>query len=266
MTGEPPSFEFTLTRDRDVVGQLVDHTLILSIEAQTELIARYSGLSWRVDLSEPPVFWFEREPAAVFRPHFIGSTSTRTNTWLWAWENINDFPDSVVSLAQYVREAGERLGAAELTTAYQNLQPAERVYEGLIARGMPEAVYVYCAQALSELPAPVYYRAPNGNGYSWFLLDNPDEFSMPTAAAVSTTAAITRALRTGDITDHRLAVTAYAQRRQGISLEIPGHDRMVLQAPDGQVVIGIDEGGRITTIVSDPGGQKGPSTPAGGTV
>jgi len=252
MADEPPRFEFTLTRERDVVGQLVDHTLILSIEAQTELIARYSGLSWRVDLSEPPVFWFERTPAAVFRPHFIGSSSARSNTWLWAWENINNFPDSVVSLAQYVREAGARLGAAELTTAYQNLQPAERVYEGLIARGMPEAVYVYCAQALSELPAPVYYRAPNGAGYSWFLLDNPDEFSMPTATAVSSVAAITRALRTGDITDHRLAVTAYAQRRQGISLESPEPDRIVLLAPDGQVVIGIDEVGRITTITSGP--------------
>ncbi len=114
--GVPPQFDFTLTRERDVVGQLVDHTLILSIESQTELIARYSGLPWRVDLAEPPVFWFERQPAAaMFRPHFIGSVSTRTNTWLWAWENINHFPKPVVALARHVRAVGERLGVAELT-------------------------------------------------------------------------------------------------------------------------------------------------------
>ncbi|MFL0289318.1 DUF6882 domain-containing protein [Mycobacterium sp. SMC-21] len=237
-----------MTRDRDVVGQLIDHTLILSVEAQTELIGRYSGLSWRVDLSEPPVFWFECEPAAAFRPHFIGSSSAVTNTWLWGWENINKFPEPVVSLARHVREVGARLGAAELTTAYQNLHPAERVYEGLIARGMPEAVFVYCAQALSELPAPVYYRAPNGTGHSWFLLDNPNEFSLPAPTVVSAAAAMMRALQTGDITDHRLAVTAYAQRRQGLSLQSAGTDRMIVGAPDGQVVIGLDEFGRIAEI------------------
>ncbi len=237
-----------MTRDRDVVGQLVDHTLILSVEAQTELIARYSGLSWRVDLSEPPVFWFERKPAAMFRPHFIGSSSAITNTWLWAWENINHFPEPVVSLARHVREVGARLGAAELTTAYQNLHPAERVYEGLIARGMPEAAFVYCAQALSALPAPVYYRAPNGSGHSWFLLDNPDEFSLPTPTAVSAAVAMTRALQAGDVTDHRLAVTAYTQRRQGLSLHSAGADRMIVGAPDGQVVVELDEFGRIIEI------------------
>ena len=237
-----------MTSDRDVVGQLVDHTLILSVEAQTELIARYSGLSWRVDLSEPPVFWFERKPAAMFRPHFIGSSSAITNTWLWAWENINHFPEPVVSLARHVREVGARLGAAELTTAYQNLHPAERVYEGLIARGMPEAVFVYCAQALSGLPAPVYYRAPNGSGHSWFLLDNPDEFSLPTPTAVSAAAAMTRALQTGDVTDHRLAVTAYTQRRQGLSLHSAEADRMIVGAPDGHVVVELDEFGRIIEI------------------
>lgn len=196
-------------------------------------------MSWRVDLAEPPVFWFERDPAAVFRPHFIGSSSAVTNTWLWGWENINKFPEPVVSLARHVREVGARLGAAELTTAYQNLHPAERVYEGLIARGMPEAVFVYCAQALSELPAPVYYRAPNGNGHSWFLLDNPNEFSLPWPTVVSAAAAMMRALQTGDITNHRLAVTAYAQRRQGLSLQSAGADRMIVGAPDGQVVIGL---------------------------
>ncbi len=243
-------FEFTLTRDRDVVGQLVDHTIILSIEAQTEFSARYTGLPWRVDLTEPPVFWFQREPAPMFRPHFIGSTSPRSNTWLWGWENINQFPDSVISVARHVREIGDRLGSAELTTAYQNLHSAERVYDGLIARGIPEGVFVYCAQALSGLAAPVYYRGPVTNGHSWFLLDNPAEFSLPTPTPKATTAAIMRALNTGDVTDHRLAVTSYAQRRQGISLVDSEPDRVVLRATGGYLGVRFDAIGRITEITT----------------
>lgn len=243
-----PHFELSLTSDRDIISQLVDHTIILSTEAQTEFIARYASFPWRVDLAEPPVFWFEREPAATFRPHFIGSSSPVTNTWLWAWQNINNFPDSTISLSQHIRDVGTRLGAAELTTAYQNLDPAERVYEGLIARGMPEGVFVYCAQALSELPAPVYYRAPNNNGYTWFLLENPHEFSMPIATTAATTAAIIHAVRTGDVTNHRLAVTTYIQRRQGISLENAEPDHMTLRTPNGQVAIKFDERGRIAEI------------------
>lgn len=157
--GDSPHFEFALTRERDVIGQLVDRTTILSVEAQTEFIARYSRFAVAVDPTAPPVFWFQREPAAVFRPHFIGSSSPLTHTWLWVWENINNFPDSVNAVARHVREVGKRLGAAELTTAYQNLDPAERVDEGLIARGLPEVVFVYCAQALAGLTAPVHHRA-----------------------------------------------------------------------------------------------------------
>jgi len=248
---EPPQFDFTLTRDRDVISQLVDHTITLSIESQTELIARYSGLPWRVDLTEPPVFWFERQPAAaMFRPHFIGSVSTRTNTWLWAWENINNFPEPVVALARHVRAVGERLGVAELTTAYQKLDATERVYEGLIARGIPEGVFAYCAQALSGIAAPVYYRAPNGGGYSWFLLENPNEFSLPEPTVTAAVGAIARALETGDITDHRLALTAYAQRRQGISLDHSGADEVVMRASDGQLVIRFDDSDRIAEIAT----------------
>jgi hypothetical protein len=234
-----------------VISQLVDHTLILSVESQTELIDRYSGLPWRVDLTEPPVFWFERQPAAaMFRPHFIGSVSTRTNTWLWAWENINNFPEPVVALARHVRAVGERLGVAELTTAYQKLDAAERAYDGLTARGIPEGVFAYCAQALSGIPAPVYYRAPNGGGYSWFLLDNANEFSLPEPTAASALGAITRALQTGDITDHRLALAAYASRRQGISMDSAGAGEVVMRASDAQLVVRFDDIGRIAEIAT----------------
>lgn len=229
---------------------MVDHTIILSTEAQSAFADRYTGLPWRVDLNEPAVFWFEREPAPTFRPYFIGSSSDASQTWLWGWDNISDFPDPVISLARHLREIGDQHGAVELTTAYQHLEPDQRALQELVIRAAPEHVYVFCAQAISDLAAPVYYRGPYGSGHSWFLLDNPAEFSLPAPTRLTTTSALTRALHTGYVGDHRLAVTAYIKRRQGLSLQETADGTLVVRTTDGDVGIAFDAHDRIVEIRS----------------
>ena len=48
---------------------------------------------------------------------FLGSEATSSNTWLWAWENINEFDDKIISLAREIKAKGEKLNLEALTTA-----------------------------------------------------------------------------------------------------------------------------------------------------
>ena len=68
---------------------------------------------------------------------------------------------------------------------------------------------------------------------------------LPEPTAASAAAVIMRALQAGDVTGHRLALTAYAKRRQGVSLESSGPDEITLGASDGRLVIGLDDRGRV---------------------
>ncbi|MFT3717078.1 MAG: hypothetical protein QM774_14355 [Gordonia sp. (in: high G+C Gram-positive bacteria)] len=242
--------ELSVTPGGDHVAELIDHVVVLSSEAQTAFLDRYQGRDWRVDLNDPAVFWFTGDVPAKFRPHYIGSTSSETNTWMWGWNNINGFPDDVVDAAQRVHAVGEQLGLIELTTARQSLDPAERVGEGLPARDRADYTFVLCAQAVAGLRVPVYYSAPSGTGRAWFLLDNEAEFTLAPPSALSVAQAVIQAVESGFATDHRLAVTAYAERRDGVTISSLTADRIVVAAGDGDVVIDFDAEGRCARIQS----------------
>lgn len=249
----------------DVIDQLIDNVAILTTEAQARFAESYSEYSWRVDLSEPPVFWFEREPPAMFAPSFIGSTSGTSNTWLWGWENINSFPGPVIQDAERLHELAESISAGnpdfdctELLTAKLPLGEEERRQMGLPER--TEYSYVYAAMAVAGIKAPVFYRAPTGNGsYAWFLLSNSDEFSLPSPTPLVTIRALTDALSQGLLTNHKVAVQAYAAWRDGVELAGDG-DVRVLRTPGGDVQITFDELGRITNIA----GQQSPGQQSAG--
>ena len=48
---------------------------------------------------------------------FLGSESTLDDTWMWGWNNINDFPPSVLTMAEWMRDIGQQWGLKELSTA-----------------------------------------------------------------------------------------------------------------------------------------------------
>ncbi|WP_028709161.1 DUF6882 domain-containing protein [Propionicicella superfundia] len=242
------SLTLHLSSEGDPIRQLADQVMILATEAQEVFAERYGAYAWRADLSEPAVFWFEREPPAIFRPSFVGSVSGYSNTWLWGWENINGYPDAVVDLASRTRAVGEQVGSVELTTAQLPLDADARKADGLAEREAPPHDYVLAAMAVSGLRAPVFYRAPTGDdSYAWFVLDNPEEFDLPAPSVLQLATLIPRLLQAGLLDDHRLAVRAYATRRPGLSIVEDG-ETVTLTAPDGALTATFDELGRLTNL------------------
>lgn len=252
-------FSLTITPGGDPVTQLVDHIVILSMETQKAFAEVYGGFDWRVDLTEPAVFWFETEPRTIFQPRFIGSTSGISNTWLWGWENINGFPDDVVATAISVRDIGAHLEATELTTAKLDLGAAERAAAGLSSRDNADYDYVLAALALAPIQAPVYYRGPTGEGsYAWFLIDNDEAFTLAAPTPLTTVSAIMDAVSSGMVGNGRLAIEKYAERRGGIALaEGDGGVDLVMDA--GKVHVDFDDQGRIAGVAAEanaPGAQS----------
>ena len=73
---------------------LVDRAVFYSTEVQTHFGGLIADAEWEVDFTSDPHLTFSSADGVVLRgrPHLIGSESSRDKTWLWGWENVNDFP------------------------------------------------------------------------------------------------------------------------------------------------------------------------------
>ena len=61
---------------------------------------------WQADFESGKIYFDEKE----FDMQFIGSESFSSNTWLWGYENVNGFDESLLGLANRAREFGEKFG------------------------------------------------------------------------------------------------------------------------------------------------------------
>ena len=234
--GSQPRTDIPLyfTNSGDPVRELADQVIILSGEIQQEFAEQFGpSYEWRADLNEPAKFWFTRKPKAIFRPHFIGTISRQSDTWLWGWDNINDFPPSVVDVAERVRQVGEQIRCDDLTVAKQPVDHRPKL----------EVDYMYAAMAVSGLPVPVYFADDD----TFFLLDNQAVFDLPRPSMPHIITMIMEPLQAGLITNHRLAVRGYATRRAGISFT-ESDQSIVVRAPDGDATISFDDLSRIVNI------------------
>ena len=103
---------------------------------------------WNVDLSAGFLYF----GADAYPVQFIGSESASSNTWLWGWENINGFPESVVATAHEMKRMGERYGLTPFTTAKLALT------DTINGHNLAMAV---CALSRGSI---CYYRGPHAGG------------------------------------------------------------------------------------------------------
>jgi hypothetical protein len=65
---------------------------------------------WYIDFEKGALTLGKQE----FQVQFLGSESYASNSWLWGWENINNFPNSVLGQAQIARTYGQTWGLEPL--------------------------------------------------------------------------------------------------------------------------------------------------------
>ena len=114
---------------------------------------------WNVDFDRGIISFGNDE----YPLQFLGSEATSSNTWLWAWENINEFNDKIISLAREIKAKGEKLNLEALTTAEIDISDELNVHTlSIVACGLADKNYCY-------------YYGPHSGGAILVAFDGVDE-------------------------------------------------------------------------------------------
>ena len=114
---------------------------------------------WNVDFDRGIISFGNDE----YPLQFLGSEATSSNTWLWAWENINEFDDKIISLAREIKAKGEKLNLEALTTAEIDINDELNGHTlSIVACGLADKNYCY-------------YRGPHSGGAILVAIDGVDE-------------------------------------------------------------------------------------------
>lgn len=127
--------------------------------AQTTLIKEF-GLNqwerwdWDMDKQEL-VFSHEGRERVIASVTFVGTYSTESSTWMWAWGN-DSLPEQVREALGKVKNAGEETGFRRLTQGHWAADEQD---------GWHMTAYAY--RVLGGLGA---YRTPSDNGYVYMII------------------------------------------------------------------------------------------------
>ena len=125
--------------------------------ACAELVVK--NRDWNVDFDKGIISFGNDE----YPLQFLGSEANSSNTWLWAWENINGFDDKIISLARSIKEKGEKLDIETLTTAEIDITDELNGHNfSIVACGLADKNYCY-------------YRGPHSGGAILVAFDGVDE-------------------------------------------------------------------------------------------
>lgn len=120
--------------------------------------------NWNVDFSKG-IISFGNDTYPV---QLIGSESNSSNTWMWGWNNVNNFPESLVSLANEMLSKGDEWELDPLRVPQFDLND---VFNGhnlsIVACGISKDDYFY-------------YRGPHNGGAVFLAVGNvPAEVFAP---------------------------------------------------------------------------------------
>jgi hypothetical protein len=115
--------------------------------------------NWNVDFDRGIISFGEDE----YPLQFLGSEANSSNTWLWAWKNINGFNENIISLAREIKAKGEKLNLEALTTAEIEITDELNGHIlSIVACGLADKKYCY-------------YRGPHSGGAILVAIDGVDE-------------------------------------------------------------------------------------------
>ena len=125
--------------------------------ACAELVVK--NKNWNVDFDKGIIAFGDDE----YPLQFLGSEANSSNTWLWAWENINGFDEKIISLAKNIKEKGEKLNLEPLTNAEIHITDELNGHNlSIVACGLADENYCY-------------YRGPHSEGAIFVAFNEVDE-------------------------------------------------------------------------------------------
>ena len=115
--------------------------------------------NWNVDFDKGIIAFGDDE----YLLQFLGSEANSSNTWLWAWENINGFDDKIISLARSIKEKGEKINLEPLINAEIDITDELNGHNlSIVACGLADKNYCY-------------YRGSHSGGAIFVAFNGVDE-------------------------------------------------------------------------------------------
>lgn len=228
---EPQTAHGTAEQTAPALQELVDDAAFLSHEHQLHLADHHGDDAWGAEMAEGTfTFTAAGGETTTCRLQFLGTAAPGPGSWMWAWNNVNGFPDDVLRAAEKTRETGLR----EATEA-----------ELPLTDDLP---YRLALAAKAVTGSWTHYSAPVGSGTrAWFLLDAAG-LALTAPSVPRVVRVLSEGLLSVTVVDHRRAVASYAAAR---GLETTDDDgALVLVLPDGSVAVRFDERGRIAGIAA----------------
>lgn len=117
------------------------------------------GRNWYVDFEQEYIaFGDDKYPV-----QFIGSESGVSNTWMWGWNNINNFPENLISLSNEMLRKGEEWNLEPLKIAQFELDDTFNGHNlSIVTCGLSDEKYFY-------------YRGPHAEGAVFMAVGNVPE-------------------------------------------------------------------------------------------
>ena len=149
---------------------------------------------WNVDFDKGIIAFGNDE----YPLQFLGSEANSSNTWLWAWENINEFDDKIISLAREIKAKGEKLNLEALTTAEIEITDELNGHTlSIVACGLADKNYCY-------------YRDPYSDGAIFVAFDGVDEKVFSSVSAKEFVDIIVRCIQQFSL-NHKLFVESFLE-------------------------------------------------------
>lgn len=219
---------------------LVDEAAFVSHEHQLHLADLHGDDAWNADLVAGTLtFTAPDGGTTTCRVQFLGTAAPGPGTWMWAWNNVNGFPDAVLDAAERTRATGLR--EAE--------EPEHPLTDDLPYR------YTLAAKAVTR--SWTHYSAPVGGGTRAWLLVEHDDLVLPAPTVPRVVRTLSEGLLSTTVVDHRRALASYASVR-GLETSQDVAGSVTLVVPDGTVTVSFDDAGRLAGIAASSSPASGP--------
>lgn len=215
--------------------ELFETHAALSLEKQHALSELIGDHAWNLQLDAGTLSFGQQH---TFDIQILGTESTVSQTWLWAWANRgNEIPARLLDCAQEVRELGQTQDISEFTVEQSPLEVVSGHYLALIACGLCRA--------------DCYYRAPYEGGAVFVLLRAP-EVRAKLGESAERLAMVFRQLISEFDVNHRKAFASYvAQKRYAVQQTA---NQITATSPAREKVAAtFDRIGRLTDLVIETG-------------